>query len=234
MSDWENEFARVRELVDLTESPPQTPERKKRVSRVVGQRVISTYAYSSNVLDYSPGDLIFGLNDFRDPVVKTLSGDRFKTIDKFNNLRFSMGDLRDPEAFCAMRKIDAADLKRAMRYFCYLKNMPSRPGEDEWIAAACVRSIKFIHKETENRIHFLLDGLVMDDVFNMNSDWYDSFTSKELREVKDLADSGENILETVKFYRAGSLVDAPWRTRRVRAPPPPPAKKSRRSRALRF
>ena len=106
--------------------------------------------------------------------------------------------------------------------------------EEEFYKMACEEAIRYTHF-IGAKIHFILDGVSSLDACDPESRLYGSYTSHELRvifrlwmnefmaemaraggELESVAaptgagGSSSRILETVRFYRHGDLVSAPW------------------------
>jgi hypothetical protein len=105
--------------------------------------------------------------------------------------------------------------------------------EEEFYKMACDQAIRYTHS-VGAKIHFILDGVGSLEACNPESRMYESYTSHELRVIFKLwmneiraemaksgggleshasaaaGGSGSQILDTVRFYRNGERVHAPW------------------------
>ncbi len=71
---------------------------------------------------------------------------------------------------------------------------------------ACIQAISFNH-QNHRKIHFILDGLELDQVYTNGSKNFDSFTSHELRSiVREANDPTSDVAVSVEFYQTGKQI----------------------------
>ncbi|MFZ9595411.1 MAG: hypothetical protein ACO3A2_04970, partial [Bdellovibrionia bacterium] len=184
--------------------------------------------YSSARLKYQLGDLIYGLNEYRTPTVKALESalnsslNPAVTIDSFNDQLFAfLVNPSDQQTDTrSVLEFTAEAQKRFHGYLNYLKRHPDfspstrRQGrgdpEDIAIKRACKAAIGFTLSQG-NTIHFILDGLDEQAATGLgnSSRPYASFTNAELRFLFKTQLGNPEILNQVRFYRKGEVLELP-------------------------
>ncbi len=208
-------------------SPGQAPRspvaRAGRSSNPTGQTI---YDYTKTI-NFKDGDLLYGLQTTRQKTLEQLkkmgSEKKAYTIDVFNNLiyyhmRGQAGALEaDPKTVASSvasmvkkGELDRSDQERFKLYYSYLRNHltpdEQRQDYDDFVRSACIQGI-FFGKDYGHTIHFILDGVDRDSVINPQNKDHNSYTNSELRAIPRRLRSDPQILNAVKFYENGSLVE---------------------------
>ena len=173
-------------------------------------------------MSYNIGDFIYGLSSYRKLIAdffrnKTNSA---TTIDEFNNIQYYFDNNSTSETLLKSSKLSMYDAKRVSSYMQFINSSETgkyynikelRVNDNEkWISRSCKAGIIFAHIN-KVRIHFLLDGIFIDEVLDSKTKNYSSFTSIELRSIyKDSLGNQNFVPSTIVFYKYQCICLPPW------------------------
>ncbi len=207
------------------------PRNLNRVASLAGLRALVTYDYSK-ISNFQSGDLWYGLQIARESTVSGLRhdpavSDSVLVVDPLNQF-FWVNQKNGPGGAAlpaAQEQMDRSEIHRLVgdavaagewkevdreRLEAYGQEIAERVAtskdDEDFYRRACVFAISFQQKRGQ-KIHFILDHLTLADVNRPGSEYFDSYTSHELRGVLDLYRMNPAILRTVILYRAGARLD---------------------------
>lgn len=184
-------------------------------------------AESSEVLkNFTPGDLLYGLQLYRDPYLQPIlrkTGYKFCTVDRFNNKftpqlmdhneKFSMvkyqafkAEVTHPEQKTLDPQITAY-MVTIMDDAIAKKEILDGMENEHVILWLCLKAIDYT-VVNRHKIHFILDGIDVDEVFSRQFEAQGKgFTNTEL---KYICRNWQKLKHGIIFYYCAREVDAPW------------------------
>lgn len=183
-------------------------------------------AESSDILkNFTKGDLLYGLQSYRDPYLKPIlkkTGYEFCTVDRFNN-KFTP-QLMDNETFSTKKYLElrgkienheqkildpqiAAYMITIMEDALIKNEVFEGMKNEDLIILLCVKAIDYTI-ERNHKIHFILDHIDIDKIFSKEYEKDGKgFTNAELKYIYH---NWQQLQHGIIFYDNGRVVDAPW------------------------